>query len=145
MIGPSPAPSIQLQCTTLISSAQILALYTSPVVVVPAPAANQLVILDEVVLQIVNNTVVYGTATSLALQWTGSGIAACTAPSVALLSSASIGAVDITHPGSTTTVLEPKNTLSGLGISLVGTGGANPTGGNGSLIITSFYKLVNLS
>ena len=131
-------PDVQMYCRkTLLTSAQILALNTTPITLVPAPGAGRAIIPINVVARLTYNSVAYATNTSMEIRYTnGSGTVLTSASLAALLTAVAnkTQAVDMT--GSEFTAL-PNAPI------VVDVATGNPTAGNSTVEFTVFYMEVD--
>lgn len=125
--------------TVTITSPQLLALFTTPITIVAAQGANTVIQIAETVIQYVYNSVVYtiNGSTNLTLNYTNAAGAAIstTLATTGLIDQAS-NQVRILK-NSTTNVTPVANSPVVLSLAT-----ANPTLGNGTLVVTVLYRVV---
>lgn len=136
--GVLSAGSLQQQ-TTVVSSAQLLALFTTPVVVVSAPAAGTYIQLISVSFTYKYNSIAYtiNGSTNLTLNITNASGTALTAVR------ATTGIIDQTADVQVNIALSASNIIgtatAPIALCLAT---ANPTVGNGTLVVNCVYRVV---
>lgn len=140
-----PLPSFSAQVT--ITTAQLLALHTTPITVLTAPPTGKAIVIDKTIWNLIYATAVYtGTGSSLELEtWDGTHATVLQTLADAILGNAynSVGigtdvqATNVTALHSSYMIVQP--------VRLVTTKAANYAAGAGSLVITVLYHLIPLS
>ncbi len=137
----SPTDLIQYQrygayTRTVLTSAQVLALHTTPITLVAAPGANTVVIVDSIDAKVVFNTTAYTGANNLEFRYTnGSGTKVTADMSSTFINSAS-SAYD--HVGGIIAELTP--TANAAVVVAVPT--ANPGAGDSTIVFITRYRLL---
>lgn len=126
----------------VVTSAQILGMYATPVLIIPAPKATQLIIVGRITGTLVFNSAQYAAGGALGLEWGnvahGAGPAASTTLAAATLNGyAASNNFELT-PDNTDTL---ANTI-GLGVYLSNATGAFTTG-DSKLLLNVSYQVVN--
>lgn len=124
-----------------LTSAQILALFTTPIVIVPDPGALSVIIVDSITARITYQGTAYAGANALEFRYTGAAGTKVTAdmPNTFINSAASA----FYHAPAVATAFAPLvggTTTSGQIVVCVPT--ANPTTGNSTMTIVTKYRLV---
>lgn len=134
-IGAAP-PFLRTRQT--VSSAQILALNTTPIVLVPAPAANQIVEIWRIHIELIFGTIAYTGGTLLNVRYgTSTGPTAATAPSNGAFTGVASGITS-------TPSLVGGAAFTSAGLRVVLSNSGNYTLGDGTGVITTYYTLENL-
>lgn len=136
---PRVIPGIAQRVTVTLTSAQILALFTTPVTVVGAPGANKYISVDEVLVRApLAGATAYAGANAVEVRYSnGAGVKATGDIAAATLNSVT-GQVDKTV-GAATTALVVNAPL------VVAVPVANPTAGTGTVVLDVLYRVVTLS
>jgi hypothetical protein len=137
--GPDPLAGLPIYSRKVtISSAQILALFTSPVALVPAPSPNQMLLFQGYIVELIAGTSAYA-ALALSLKYSaGADLSVPTAANfLAGTSNMLIAKTGSTLGGATAPL---ASTVLGSGMIL--TAASNPTGGNGTIRMSIYYSVV---
>lgn len=127
------------EASIYITSAQILALNTTPVQIIPAPGIGKYIELVSASDLIIYNTTPYATNTSLVLSYTG-GTARIAVDPFILVSTVSrkLGIIEDTSVGAADTQIVENAALR------VSVQSGNPTGGNSAIKINVLYRIITL-
>jgi hypothetical protein len=125
-----------------LTSAQIKAMYATPVLIVPAPASSQLVVLNQISFTYLYSTAQYTAGGAIGLEWGNVAHLAGDAASDTLAAATFNG-----YAASNNFILTPDNTDTlahtlGLGVYLSNATGAFATG-SGTLLVNVSYSVVN--
>lgn len=135
-VGLSHAQARVLRRKVTLASADILALAATPFVLVPAPAANQIVVVDKIICEYVFNSVAYTGGGALSVAYGTTGVSAATAPDPTTpVNSANM--VDLLP--NATVVLTPSATIVGQAVQLSST--VTYAAGNGTWSFIVYYTL----
>lgn len=130
-------PGVTQKQRVTLTSAQILALFTTPITLIPAQGAGTYISIDEVVGILKFGTIAYTGANAGIVSYTnGAGAAATTAPAAAWINSASTTGVKLTGTAVTPVVNSPV---------VISVGTANPGAGDGTITLDISYRVVSLS
>ena len=121
------------QTEVVFTSAELLAWFTTPKVLVPAPAAGIAIIVDKIILSMDYGTAAYATNTTLEFRYTNGSGTKVTADSTAMLDAT---ADKITALGGIETALVA--TPAAAVVACVATG--NPVTGNSNIKIKTIYR-----
>lgn len=120
-----------------LTSAQILALNTTPITVIPAPGAGQLIQVDNAVLRLNFNTTAYTGTNAIQFSYTnGSGAVVTASPPASFLNSVATAFYCAPDAAVLAVVNAPV---------VVSVPTANPAAGNSTLSIEVFYSIRNLN
>ena len=128
-----------------ITSAQLLAIYTTPINLISAPGANKAILVEKVIASIDYGTAAYATRTDLEIRYDGStaGDAAGIESTMASLDAILLKTADEIAVVSGLWQADEISIVINKGISAkVATG--NPTAGDSDLKIRVYYRIVSL-
>jgi hypothetical protein len=130
-------PGVTQRQRVTLTSAQILALFTTPITLIAAPGAGMYVSVDEIVGILKFGTIAYTGANAGIVSYTsGAGAAATSAPAAAWINSASTTAVKLVGVAVTPVANAPV---------VLSVGTANPGAGDGTMTLDVSYRVVSLS
>jgi hypothetical protein len=122
--------------TVAVTSAEIKALFTAPKTLIAAPGAGKLLTVQGYCLQFIAGNTPYATVTDVGLQWEG-GAGVTFGGSLLDQATNQITLDDLVYSG-------PQSAVANKALQLTADG-ANPTAGNGTIVLTIYYTVVTLS
>jgi Flp pilus assembly protein TadG len=132
-------PRAAARTKTVLTSAQVLSLFTTPVVLVPAPGANYYIDVISVVVTLNYNSVAYAGANALQISYTNGAGAAATTSNVsnAFLNAGVTAGFKTAGKDAVTPVAGAPLVASVLT--------ANPTAGNSTLLVDVVYRIAQVA
>ena len=131
-------PSVLQKAVVALTAAQIMGMNAAPVNILPAPAAGQALVIDQIAVEVKPGTVQFAGGVAVSLPYQGGGVTP---------HSSNIPAATVTAAAQSLNVLPVPSAVvqppvaAGLNI----TNGTAPfTAGNGIMVVTVFYSVVTL-
>jgi predicted RecA/RadA family phage recombinase len=132
-------PSLIQKAVVTLTAAQIMAMYGAAVSILPAPAAGQVLVVDQFIVQMKPGVTQFTGGGAVSFQYHGTGV---------VPHSSSIPAATITSAAASENVVPPPTGViqppSATGIDIVNATGAFATG-NGTMVVTVFYSIITLN
>jgi hypothetical protein len=137
--GLSVGTAFNTQISYTLTAAQILAMFATPVTIIPAPGANKAIIVNSIVLQTKPGATNFAAGGAVNLQYHGTAILphAASVPA-ATINSATASVNDLPPPAGV--IQPPVNT----GVDITNATAAFTTG-NGTVVVTVAYTILTLS
>jgi predicted RecA/RadA family phage recombinase len=132
-------PSLIQKAVVTLTAAQIIAMYGAPVTVLPAPAAGQVLVIDQIIAQMKPGATQFTGGGAVTFQYHGTGVAPHSGNIPAATISSATGSENVVPPP-TGTIQPPAAT----GVDITNATAAFATG-NGTLVLTVFYSLITLN
>ena len=132
-------PSLIQKAVVTLTAAQIIAMYGVPVSILPAPAAGQVLVIDQIIAQMKPGGTQFTGGGAVTFQYHGTAVVPHSGNIPAATINAAAGSENVVPPP-TGTIQPPAAT--GLDIT---NGTAAFATGNGTLVVTVFYSLITLS
>jgi len=132
-------PSVLQKAVVTLTAAQIIAMYGTPQSILPAPAAGQVLVIDQIIAQMKPGATQFTGGGAVTFQYHGTAVV----PHSGNVPAATINAAAVSEnvvPPPTGTIQPPAAT--GLDIT---NGTAAFATGNGTLVVTVFYSIITLS
>ncbi len=120
-----------------LSSAQILGMNATPVVLVPAPGLAKAIVVESIAFKMIASATAYASGGVVTFQYTGGAVVTSAASLAAALVTAGAGTVSTSLIGLATALTNPANT----GITVTNATGAFTTG-TGTAVVTVRYHIV---
>ncbi len=137
--APDMDPSMLQKAVVTLTAAQILAMYGTPQSILPAPAAGQVLVIDQIIAQMKPGTTQFTGGGAVSFQYHGTGV---------VPHSSSIPAATITSAAGSENVVPPPTGVVqapvATGLDIVNATAAFAAG-NGTLVVTVFYSIITLS
>jgi len=132
-------PSVLQKAVVTLTAAQILAMNGTPQSILPAPAAGQVLVIDQIIAQMKPGATQFTGGGAVTFQYHGTAVVPHSGNIPAATINAAAGSENVVPPP-TGTIQPPAAT--GLDIT---NGTAAFATGNGTLVVTVFYSLITLS
>lgn len=132
-------PSLIQKAVVTLTAAQIIAMYGTPQSVLPAPAAGQVLVIDQILVQTKPGGTNFTGGGAVTFQYHGTGVNPHSGNIPAATITSGTGTENVVPPP-TGTIQPPAAT----GLDITNATGAFATG-NGTLVVTVFYSLITLS
>ena len=132
-------PSMLQKAVVTLTAAQILAMYGTPQSILPAPAAGQVLVIDQIIAQMKPGATQFTGGGAVTFQYHGTAIVPHSANIPAATITSAAGSENVVPPP-TGTIQPPAAT----GLDITNATAAFATG-NGTLVVTVFYSLITLS
>jgi hypothetical protein len=132
-------PSLLQKAVVTLTAAQIMAMYGAPVGILPAPAAGQVLVIDQIIAQMKPAGTQFTGGGAVTLQYHGTGVVPHSGNIPAATITSAAGSENVVPPP-TGTIQPPAAT--GLDIT---NATAAFAAGNGTLVVTVFYSIITLN
>ena len=132
-------PSLIQKTVVTLTAAQIMAMYGAAVSILPAPAAGQVLVIDQLIAQMKPGATQFTGGGVVSFQYHGTGVAPHSGNIPAATINSATGSENVVPPP-TGTIQPPAAT----GIDILNATAAFATG-NGTLVVTVFYSIITLS
>lgn len=138
-LGPSLNESVLGNKVILLTAAQIKALFTTPIVLAPAPGAGRVVMVDEILAKIVFGTIAYTGGNALEFRYTDGAGAKVSADIASTFINTAAGTVYASVKGVTTALTPVPNAPVVVAVPV-----ANPAAGDSLIKVVIRYRIVRL-
>jgi hypothetical protein len=132
-------PSLIQKTVVTLTAAQIMAMFGAAVSILPAPAAGQVLVVDQFIVQMKPGATQFTGGGAVSFQYHGTGV---------VPHSSTIPAATVTSAAASENVVPPPTGViqppSATGIDIVNATGAFATG-NGTMVVTVFYSIITLN
>ena len=132
-------PSVLQKAVVTLTAAQIIAMYGTPQSVLPAPAAGQVLVIDQIIAQMKPGGTQFTGGGAVTFQYHGTAVVPHSGNIPAATVNNAAGSENVVPPP-TGTIQPPAAT----GLDITNATAAFATG-NGTLVVTVFYSLITLS
>ncbi|HZT32776.1 MAG TPA: capsid cement protein [Gemmataceae bacterium] len=132
-------PSLIQKAVVTLTAAQIIAMYGAPVSILPAPAAGQVLVIDQIIAQMKPGATQFTGGGAVSFQYHGTAVVPHSGNIPAATINSATGSENVVPPP-TGTIQPPAAT----GLDITNATAAFATG-NGTLVVTVFYSLITLS
>ena len=132
-------PSVLQKAVVALTAAQIEAMYATPVSILPAPAAGQVLVIDQIIAQMKPGGTQFTGGGAVTFQYHGTAVVPHSSNVPAATINSATGTENVVPPP--TGVIQPPS-ATGLDIT---NGTAAFATGNGTLVVTVFYSIMTLS
>ena len=132
-------PSLIQKAVVTLTAAQILGMNAAPASILPAPAAGQVIVVDQFIVQMKPGGTQFTGGGAVSFQYHGTGIVPHSANVPATTINSATASENVVPPP--TGVIQPP---SATGIDITNATAAFATG-NGTMVVTVFYSIITLS
>jgi predicted RecA/RadA family phage recombinase len=132
-------PSLLQKAVVTLTAAQIMAMNGAPVSILPAPAAGQVLVIDQIIAQMKPGGTQFTGGGAVTFQYHGTAVAPHSGNIPAATINSATGSENVVPPP-TGTIQPPAAT----GLDITNAAAAFATG-NGTLVVTVFYSIITLS
>ena len=132
-------PSMLQKAVVTLTAAQIMAMYGAPVSVLPAPAAGQVLVIDQIIAQMKPGGTQFTGGGAVTFQYHGTAVVPHSGNIPAATITGAAGSENVVPPP-TGTIQPPAAT----GLDITNATAAFATG-NGTMVVTVFYSIITLS
>ncbi len=132
-------PSLIQKAVVTLTAAQIIAMNGAPVTILPAPAAGQVLVIDQIIAQMKPGATQFTGGGAVTFQYHGTGVVPHSGNIPAATITSATGSENVVPPP-TGTIQPPAAT----GVDITNATAAFATG-NGTLVVTVFYSLITLN
>jgi len=132
-------PSLLQKAVVTLTAAQLMAMYGAPVSVLPAPAAGQVLVIDQIIAQMKPGGTQFTGGGAVTFQYHGTAVVPHSGNIPAATITSAAGSENVVPPP-TGTIQPPAAT----GLDITNATAAFATG-NGTLVVTVFYSIITLN